>query len=148
MGERDTASPRGRYWGTPSACPVLEAYIYKNTHLLASDSPRRHYRCDPDIRGGENTSFTSSSEAYVRSMAQQPRGRSVSFPLRKHGYIRNLRHSSSWELRTASPRGRYGERYTHATMLRGVQANFAKKAALSQLYQAKGVAPGTVDGCQ
>ncbi len=39
-----------------------------------------------------------------------------------HGYIRNLRRSPSWELRTASPRGRYGERYTHATMLRGVQA--------------------------
>ncbi len=31
--------------------------------------------------------------------------------------------------RTASPRGRYGERYTHAAMLRGVQANFAKKAS-------------------
>ncbi len=31
--------------------------------------------------------------------------------------------------RTASPRGRYGERYTHFTMLRGMQANFAKKAS-------------------
>ncbi len=31
--------------------------------------------------------------------------------------------------RTASPWGRYGERYTHFTMLRGMQANFAKKAS-------------------
>ncbi len=30
-------------------------------------------------------------------------------------------------------------------MLRGVQANVAQRRALSQLYQAKGVAPGTVD---
>ncbi len=44
-----------------------------------------------------------------------------------------------------SPRGRYGERYTHAAMLRGVQANVAQRRALSQMYQAKGVAPGTVD---
>ncbi len=50
--------------------------------------------------------------------------------------------------RTASPRGRYGERYTHFTMLRGMQANFAKRRALSQLYPATGVAPGTADGCQ
>ncbi len=48
-------------------------------------------------------------------------------------------------LRTASPRGRYGERYTHAAMLRGVQANVVQRRALSQLYQARGVAPGTVD---
>ncbi len=44
-------------------------------------------------------------------------------------YIRNLRRSPSWELRTASPRGRYGERYTHATMQRGVQANFTQKTS-------------------
>ncbi len=31
--------------------------------------------------------------------------------------------------RTASPRGRYGERYTHFTMLRGMQANFSKKGS-------------------
>ncbi len=41
----------------------------------------------------------------------------------------NLRRSPSWELRNASPRGRYGERYTHATMLRGAQANFMQKAS-------------------
>ncbi len=65
-----------------------------------------------------------------------------------HGYIRNLRRSPSWELRTASPRGRYGERYTHASMLRRAQANLCKRRALSQLHQAKGVVPGTVEGCQ
>ncbi len=57
----------------------------------------------------------------------------------------HLRHSPSWELRTAFPRGRYGERYTHATMLRGVQAQFTQEASNSQLYHlAQGVAP--VDG--
>ncbi len=49
--------------------------------------------------------------------------------LGEHGYVCNPRRSPSWELRTASPRGRYGERYTHAAMLRGVQANFAQKAS-------------------
>ncbi len=60
------------------------------------------------------------------------------------GYICN--HGSlNRERDTASPRGRYGERYTHAGMLRGVQANVVQRRALSQLYQAKGVAHGTVD---
>ncbi len=45
------------------------------------------------------------------------------------GYTRNLRRSPSWELRTASPRGRYVEWYTHATMLRRAQANFMQKAS-------------------
>ncbi len=62
------------------------------------------------------------------------------------GYIRNLRRSPSWELRTASPRGRYGERYTHATMLRGVQAKFPQEASTCQRYHlAQGVAPVEVD---
>ncbi len=45
-----TASPRGSLWGTPSAWPVYEAYIYKH-HLLAGDSLWRQYRCEHNIRG-------------------------------------------------------------------------------------------------
>ncbi len=55
----------------------------------------------------ENTSFTSSSEACVRSMAYSLGDAVSRSPSGKHGYIRNLRRSPSWELRTASPRGRY-----------------------------------------
>ncbi len=49
----------------------------------------------------------------------------------------------SGEQDTASSGGHYRERYTHATMLRGVQAK-TKVSIKYQLYQAKGVAPGTV----
>ncbi len=42
-GERDTASPRGRYGGTPSAWLGLKIHMKKH-HLLAGDSPWRHYR--------------------------------------------------------------------------------------------------------
>ncbi len=51
--------------------------------------------------------------------------------------------------RTASPRGRYGERYTHFTMLRGMQANFAKKASTKPTIPGlRKFPPGTADGCQ
>ncbi len=55
----------------------------------------------------ENTSFTSSSEACVRSMAHSLGDAVPRSPSGKHGYIRNLRRSPSWEIQTASPSGRY-----------------------------------------
>ncbi len=81
-GERDTASPRGHYGERLQRDSCLKKHMKKH-HPLAGDSPWRHYRRDHNIRtAGVNTSFASSSEACVRSMAPKPRGRSVSFPTR------------------------------------------------------------------
>ncbi len=97
----------------------------------------------------ENTSFTPSSEACVRSMAHSLGDTVSRSPSGKHVYIRNLRHSPSWELRTASPRGRYWGTLIPTPPCWGECKPISRKRrALSQLYQAKGVAPGTVDGCQ
>ncbi len=71
-----------------------------------------------------------------------PRGRSLVPHSRNHGYISNQRLSLSWELRIEFSRGRYVERYTHVTMLRGVHAK-TKANIKYQLYRAKGVSPGT-----
>ncbi len=75
-GERDTASPRGRYGERPQRDSVWR-YICKNTtcwpataHDVTTGVPQ--YKCRR-----EDTSSASSSEACVRSMAQ-----SVSFPTR------------------------------------------------------------------
>ncbi len=65
-----------------------------------------------------------------------------------HGYIRNLRRSLSRELRTASSRGRYGERNTHATMLRGVQAKRTRRALSTNSTQLRELPLGRLDGCQ
>ncbi len=100
----------------------------------------------PQYKGRrEDTSFACSSEACIRSMAHSLGDTVSRSQLGEHGYMCNPRCSPSWELQPASPRGRYVERYTHAAILRGVQANVAQRRALSQLYQAEGVAPGTVD---
>ncbi len=68
-GERDTASPRGRYGERPQRDPVWR-YICKNTtcwpataHDVTTGVPQ--YKCRR-----ENTSSASSSEACVRSMAR------------------------------------------------------------------------------
>ncbi len=56
--------------------------------------------------------------------------------------------SPSWELRNASPRGRYGERYTHAAMLRGVQANVTQKASTKPTLPGWGSCPWDGWFCQ
>ncbi len=68
-GERDTASPRGRYGERLSVTRVWR-YIFKNTtcwparaHDVTTGVPQ--YKCRREI-----TSSASSSEACVRSMAQ------------------------------------------------------------------------------
>ncbi len=70
-GERDTASPRGRYGERPQRDSVWR-YIWKNTtcwpataHDVTTGVPQ--YKCRR-----EDTSSASSSEACVRSMAQSP----------------------------------------------------------------------------
>ncbi len=115
-GVRDTASPRGRYGERRQRDPCLK-YTYIKTPLVGWRQPMTSLPARPQYKGRrENTSFASLSEACVRSMA--------------HSMAHSGNHGSpSWEPRTASPRGRYGERYTHTTMLRGVQANFAQNAS-------------------
>ncbi len=70
-GERDTASPGGRYGERPQRDSVWR-YIWKNTtcwpataHDVTTGVPQ--YKCRR-----EDTSSASSSEACVRSMAQSP----------------------------------------------------------------------------
>ncbi len=70
-GERDTASPRGRYGERPQRDSVWR-YIWKNTtcwpataHDVTTGVPQ--YKCRR-----EDTSSASSSEACIRSMAQSP----------------------------------------------------------------------------
>ncbi len=54
-GERDTASPRGRYGGTPSALPVYAAYIYKTP--VGRRQPMTSIPARPQYKGRrENTS--------------------------------------------------------------------------------------------
>ncbi len=128
---------------------MSEAYIQKH-HLLASDSLWRHYRRDHSIKGRrENTSSTSSSEACVRSMAPRLEDAvSRSLLSGNHGYIRNPRRSLLRELRTASSRGRYGERHNHAAMLRGVQAKHKRRALSTNSTRLRELPLGWLDGCQ
>ncbi len=144
-----TASPRGRYWGTPSAWPCLK-HTYIKTPPVGRRQPMTSLPARPLYKGRrENTSFSSSSEACIRSMAHSLGDAVSRSPSGKHGYIRNLRRSPSWELRTASPRGRYWGTLIPTPPCWGECKPISRKRrALSQLYQAKGVAPGTVDGCQ
>ncbi len=128
-GERHTASPRGRYWGTLSAWPVPEAYIYKNTTCW----PATAY----DVTTG-TIQYWAPGEYIIRFFVwslrpkhgTQPRGRSVSFPTwgTMVTYVTwDVPLHGNFELRPLVVA--IGECYTHATMLRGVQANFAQKAS-------------------
>ncbi len=108
----ETLRPLGDTMGTPPAWLVPEE-TYEKTPSVGRRQPMTSLPARPQYKDGRaNTSSASSSEACVRSMAPKPRGRSGLVPHSgNHGYIRNLRRSPSWELRTASPRGHYGERY-------------------------------------
>ncbi len=68
--ERDTASPRGRYGERRQRDPCLK-YTYIKTPLVGRRQPMTSLPARPQCKGRrENTSFASSSEACVRSMAQ------------------------------------------------------------------------------
>ncbi len=68
-GERDTASPRGRYGERRLRNPCLK-YTYIKTPLVGRRQPMTSLPVRPQYKGRrENTSFASSSEACVRSMA-------------------------------------------------------------------------------
>ncbi len=87
--------------------PCLK-HTYIKTPPVGRRQPMTSLPVRPRYKGHrENMSFTSSSEACVRSMAHSLGDAVSRSPSGKHGCIRNLRHSPSWELRTASPRGRY-----------------------------------------
>ncbi len=68
-GERDTASPRGRY-GERRQCDPCLKHTYIKTPLDGRRQPMTSLPARPQYKGRrENTSFASSSEACVRSMA-------------------------------------------------------------------------------
>ncbi len=122
----ETLRPLGVATGNALSVTRSEDTYEKNTtcwpataHDVTTGVPQ--YKCRR-----EDTSSASSSEACVRSMAQSP-GDAVRVPMKGNvsGYVCN-HGSPSGEQDTAC---RYGERYTHFTMLRGMQANFAKKAS-------------------
>ncbi len=139
-GERDTASPRGRYGERLSVTRVWR-YIFKNTtcwpataHDVTTGVPQ--YKCRREI-----TSSASSSEACVRSMAQSLGGRSVSFPTRG-----TMVTYVTWDVplhgtRTASLGVATGTLYPRPPCWGECKPISQKRRALSQLYQAKGVAP-------
>ncbi len=104
----ETLRPLGVAIGECRQCDPCLKHTYIKTPPVGRRQPMTSLPARPRYKGRwENTSFTSSSEACIRSMAHSL-GDAVSHsPSGKHGYIRNLRRSPSWELRTASPRGRY-----------------------------------------
>ncbi len=65
-----------------------------------------------------------------------------------HGYIRNLRRSPPWELELRPLGVATGNVIPTSPCWGECKPISQKRRALSQLYPAKGVAPGTVDGCQ
>ncbi len=142
-------SSRGRYGKRRQRDPCLK-HTYKNTTCWPATAYDVTTGANHSIKGRwENTSSTSSSEACVRSMAPHLEDAvSRSLLSGNHGYIRNLRHSLSRELRTASSRGRYGERNTHATMLRGVQAKHKRRALSTNSTRLRELPLGRLDGCQ
>ncbi len=109
-------SPRGNETLRPLGVAIGERrqrdpclkHTYIKTPPVGRRQPMTSLPARPRYKGRrENTSFTSSSEACVRSMAHSLGDAVSRSPSGKHGYIHNLRRSPSWELRTASPRGRY-----------------------------------------
>ncbi len=68
-GERDTPSPRGRYGERRQRDPCLK-HTYTKTPLVGWRKPMTSLPARPQYKGRqENTSFASSSEACIRSMA-------------------------------------------------------------------------------
>ncbi len=65
-----------------------------------------------------------------------------------HGYIRNLRRSPPWELELRPLGVATGNVIPTSPCWGECKPISRKRRALSQLYPAKGVAPGTADGCQ
>ncbi len=65
-----------------------------------------------------------------------------------HGYIRNLRRSPSWELELRPLGVATGNVIPTSPCWGECKPISQKRRAPSQLYPAKGVAPGTADGCQ
>ncbi len=143
----ETLRPLGVATGNALSVTRVWRYICKNTtcwpataHDVTTGVPQ--YKCRR-----ENTSSASSSEACVRSMAQSL-GDAVRVPMEGNvsGYVCN--HGSpngEWDTDLGVATGNviptspcWGE----------CKPISRKRRALSQLYPAKGVAPGTADGCQ
>ncbi len=81
-GERDTASPRGRYGERRQRDPCLK-HTYIKTPPVGRRQPMMSLPARPQYKGRrENTSSTSSSESLRPKHGTQPRGRSVSFHTR------------------------------------------------------------------
>ncbi len=145
-GERDSVSPRGRY-GERRQRDLCLKHTYIKTPLVGQRQPMTSLPARPQYKGRrENTSFTSSSEACVRSMAhslgdavsRSPLGETrvtyVTWDVPLHG---------NFEL---PPLGvAMGNIIPTPPCWGECKPMSRKRRALSQLYQAKGVAPGTVD---
>ncbi len=144
----ETLRPLGVATGERPQRDSVWRYIWKNTtcwpataHDVTTGVPQ--YKCRR-----ENTSSASSSEACVRSMAQSLGDAVSRSPSGNHGYIRNLRRSPSWELELRPLGVATGNVIPTSPCWGECKPISQKRRALSQLYPAKGVAPGTADGCQ
>ncbi len=143
----ETLRPLGVATRNALSVTRVRRYICKNTTCCPGDSPWHHYRRDHNIRAAGRIHhpllrLKLASEAW-------PRGRSVSFPIRGTmvTYVTwDVPLHGNFELRPLGvatgnvipPSPCWGE----------CKPISRKRRALSQLYPAKGVAPGTVDGCQ
>ncbi len=111
--------------------PCLKHTYIKICKYVGRRLPMTSLPARPQYKGRrENTSFDSSSEACVRSMAHSLGDAVSRSPLRGTVVIYvtcDVPLHGNFELR---PLGvAIGERYTHATMLRRAQANFMQKAS-------------------
>ncbi len=132
----ETLRPLGVAMG--NAVSVTRVWsIHIKTPPVGWRQPMTSLPARPQYKGRrENTSSTSSSEACVRSMAHSL-GDAVSRGSFLHGNfeLRPLGVAMGNDIPTPPC---WGERKPIS----------CKRRALSQLHQAKGVVPGTVDGCQ
>ncbi len=145
----ETLRPLGVATGNASSVTRVWRYICKNTIRWPATAH--------DVTTGA-TIIKGSPGEYIISFfvwslrpkhGPKPRGRSVSLPHSgNHGYIRNLRRSHSWELELRPLGVATGNAIPTPPCWGECKPISRKRRALSQLYQAKGVAPGTIDGCQ
>ncbi len=134
-GERDTASPRGRYGERPQRDSVWR-YIWKNTPVgrrqPMTSLPAYHNISAAGRIHHQLLRLKLASEAWLKAQGTQclvPHSGN-------HGYIRNLRRSPSWELELRPLGVATGNVIPTSPCWGECKPISQKRRALSQLYPA------------
>ncbi len=134
-GERDTASPRGRYGERPQRDSVWR-YIWKNTTCWPGQPmtslPAYHNISAAGRIHHQLLRLKLASEAWLKAQGTQclvPHSGN-------HGYIRNLRRSPSWELELRPLGVATGNVIPTSPCWGECKPISQKRRALSQLYPA------------